>query len=575
MSFNVYPDAATAALLAKPEHAPIALETDEVMRSFVPLADHVGPDPALGNVATTFIRIALSGIDVPDRLPTVELIAHDPDRPGGSPAQKVNPNIANNIASAVTLHDDVNSTGAALAYFSPPFDQHVWLLKVVIEIPGTRLWVRITNDANSDPDAEPVHLVWVVADNDEETRRPWIHVTYAGSVPAQVKFDAVSGQTAAQTAQPVQVNNLGTGPLTVTDVSVTRSAPFVVAGIPIQLGPNAKLLGPVTIGLNASNTLGDMAASAINLTGNDPGPFGAGHNNQVIITAQVGSSLSNTWRTMTPMPHRRGYLGMAAAGGKLYAIGGQGGDPGGGTTSAYDPLTNSWTERAPMSAGRTQLGVAVASNGKIYAVGGGGSGHVPTMEEYDPVANSWSIKKPLPTGRSFAGVAAARNGRIYVFGGNGPGSTEKVVEEYDPSTDNWATKQPMPTPRSSLGAAAAGNGKIYVIGGTGPGRQAIDEYDPATNSWATKAAMSTPRDLVCVAAGNNGKIYVFGGTVGADTGLTTVDEYDPSTDSWLTKASMAIARFGAAAAAAGNGRIYVVGGFSQLDTYSTLEQYTL
>src|SRR5215467_7985885 len=52
MPFNVYPDDATATLLGKRARAPITLESTEAMRSFVPLAAHVGPDPALGNVPT-------------------------------------------------------------------------------------------------------------------------------------------------------------------------------------------------------------------------------------------------------------------------------------------------------------------------------------------------------------------------------------------------------------------------------------------------------------------------------------------------------------------------------------------
>lgn len=95
MPFNVYPDDATAALLGKPAGAPIMLVPTEAMRSFVPLATHVGPDPAQGNVPTSFIRIAVSGDPLlPIRQPKIELLAHDPSKPDGSPAPPLDPNSA-------------------------------------------------------------------------------------------------------------------------------------------------------------------------------------------------------------------------------------------------------------------------------------------------------------------------------------------------------------------------------------------------------------------------------------------------------------------------------------------------
>src|SRR5262245_49050647 len=127
--FNIYPDAATAALLGKPANAPITLMATEAMRSFVPLASHVGPDPGLGSVPTTFTRISVSSPPALTVHPKIELLAHDPNRPDGSPPPPLDPNTAVSVGTGVTLFDDVNGTGAALAYFSPPFLDNVYLLK--------------------------------------------------------------------------------------------------------------------------------------------------------------------------------------------------------------------------------------------------------------------------------------------------------------------------------------------------------------------------------------------------------------------------------------------------------------
>ena len=63
-------------------------------------------------------------------------------------------------------------------------------------------------------------------------------------------------------------------------------------------------------------------------------------------------------------------LGVAALGGKLYAVGGY--DTAGtavNSAEVYDPIDNSWNLIDPMNFAREWLGVA-ALGGKLYAVGG-------------------------------------------------------------------------------------------------------------------------------------------------------------------------------------------------------------
>ena len=352
MSFSIYPDADTATLLGKPVWVPISLGPGEAMRRFVPLAEHVGPDPLMGNVPTTFIRIAMSGGPQVVR-PKFELLAHDPDRHGGSAAPPLDPDIAVSPDQdiAVALHDNVNNTIAALAYFSPPFRDNVYLLKVAMEIPGTRLWIRITNTArNSAIDDGVRSFVWAVADGDADALQPWIHVTFHGRVPADIRFNATVGQTPAQTAQPVEINNFGTGPFTLSDVAPALTLPYTISGLPLTLGPSAS--AKVTVGFNAI-TSGDLAPvvfSFVTTRNRDPGPFGPGHNNQFILSAHTSS---NVWVTRAPMPTPRSGFGLAAASnGKLYAIGGNVSGGGEllpiGTVEEYDPATDHWRTRASM-----------------------------------------------------------------------------------------------------------------------------------------------------------------------------------------------------------------------------------
>src|SRR2546425_902173 len=82
---------------------------------------------------------------------------------------------------------------------------------------------------------------------------------------------------------------------------------------------------------------------------------------------------SGTWTARASMPTARVGLGVAAINGILYAVGGDPrGQPSGGdaaTVEAYDPASDTWTAKASMPMARGFLGVA-AINGTLYAVGG-------------------------------------------------------------------------------------------------------------------------------------------------------------------------------------------------------------
>src|ERR1700690_2692789 len=83
-------------------------------------------------------------------------------------------------------------------------------------------------------------------------------------------------------------------------------------------------------------------------------------------------------------------------------------------SAASAPVADSWEERAPMHVGRGYLGVA-AVNGKIYALGGTFSDSTQPLsinEEYDSANDSWTFKKPMPTERCMFAVVVYQN-KIY------------------------------------------------------------------------------------------------------------------------------------------------------------------
>jgi N-acetylneuraminic acid mutarotase len=129
--------------------------------------------------------------------------------------------------------------------------------------------------------------------------------------------------------------------------------------------------------------------------------------------------------------------------------------------------TNAWVNKEPMPTGRPGLAAAAAGN-RVYAIGGWtGSGSTGAVEEYDPATDAWTSVAGLPTPRNRL-AAGTVNGKIYVVGGTSGPSQSPIIhvtlEEYDPVTDTWTPKADMPTARRSL-AVAVLNGLLYAVGG--------------------------------------------------------------------------------------------------------------
>jgi N-acetylneuraminic acid mutarotase len=175
--------------------------------------------------------------------------------------------------------------------------------------------------------------------------------------------------------------------------------------------------------------------------------------------------------------------------------------------SAAAVVENSWVSKAPMPTPRGGLGVATVK-GKIYAIGGIGgeidmtvgtvpysSGFLNTNEAYDPITNTWETKASMPTARDNFAIATYQN-KIYCMGGVTGMTTvpyadteillpaylwSTVNEVYDTATDTWETKTPMPSAPHAQLTANVVDGKIYLLGGLTT--QPVMIYNPATDTW--------------------------------------------------------------------------------------------
>jgi len=279
----------------------------------------------------------------------------------------------------------------------------------------------------------------------------------------------------------------------------------------------------------------------------------------------------SAWSSVAPMDVSRAVHGVAALGGKLYAMGGDDGTTILNTAEVYDPSENSWNPIASMSTARSLFGVA-ALGGKLYAVGGynpmlGGGTYYKTAEVYDPSANSWTNIASMSTYR-YGFDLEALGGKLYAVGGlNNSGVVLASAEVYDPIDNSWNSIASMNTARQRFAGAALG-GRLYAVGGWNPSffqgaLQTCEVYNPVNNSWNYIASMDASRGYLGGAA-LGGRLYALGGLHpnAMPAIVATAEVYDPMDPSagWNSIASMNTARERLGVAALG-GKIYAVGGW--------------
>ncbi|HXI26882.1 MAG TPA: tyrosinase family protein, partial [Vicinamibacterales bacterium] len=279
---------------------------------------------------------------------------------------------------------------------------------------------------------------------------------------------------------------------------------------------------------------------------------------------------TDKWTKKQPMPRPAHHAALAAANGKIYVIGGfvppsDTALPLGAAWQPidnawqYDPATDAWKSLPPLPTRRGSA-VAVEAGGKIYTIGGATTMEGPVLDDsrgrlgdakdpfftafgaskvlainevYDPATNKWASRNPMSVPRNHA-FGAAVNGKIYVIGGRTghafilTATNTDVVEEYDPVSDTWnAPKERMPTARSG-GVTGTDGRRIFVAGGEVTTQElvgafrAIEAYDPLTNSWSTLPPMPMPRHGVAGAVIGN-RLHLVSGMIQSAGALVFLD----------------------------------------------------
>jgi hypothetical protein len=140
---------------------------------------------------------------------------------------------------------------------------------------------------------------------------------------------------------------------------------------------------------------------------------------------------SRSWSTVDGPPTRREHLGVAAASGRLYVMGGRTGElqSGLGAAEAYYPATETWTTLPPMPIPRGGLAAAATSNGLVVTAGGEAGGAFDEVDGFDINARRWLRFPRMPTPRHGLGVAAVGDVVYVIAGGRHAGFAVSDINE--------------------------------------------------------------------------------------------------------------------------------------------------
>lgn len=232
------------------------------------------------------------------------------------------------------------------------------------------------------------------------------------------------------------------------------------------------------------------------------------------------------WEELPGGPALQG-MNLAAAGGKIYRVGGmKPRNPPGekvdnvsvGECASYDPATRQWAQLSPLPEARSSHDVAVVGS-SLLVIGGwkmNGRGqandwidHVNVLDLSRHESAQWqSISQPF---ERRALIAATLNNKVYVLGGFDSSSDPALrVDILDLGTRAWLRGPDLPGPDDNGFAPAACelDGKIYVSVSDG----GMYKLDVDAGTWR-EVAQTTPR-IVHRLIPFEGKILVIGGAAG-------------------------------------------------------------
>lgn len=410
----------------------------------------------------------------------------------------------------------------------------------------------VTDAGSNGTDGQPVTAITTPTADDPALGGGfyWMFTPFTGQHDLTATYPRYATATVASNVAPdatTRVNlALGAGRLTITPSTITlnqragtkaqRAVTFTnngAAPVAVRLSESGGVTGPLAQqGAPLHRVAGTFSPHQA------PRNTGTNTNSTSDTAPKAGTTAVGPWTSIADYPTNIMDNAVdVGPDGRVYSVGGLGGPFGslqrGG--QVYDPKTGSWSA-LPDMARIHEKPTGAFVDGKLYVVGGWGGDSFGTpeasLEIYDPATNTWSTGTSVPTAYAASGVGVV-NGKLYVVGGCGLfscGSTD--VFTYDPVADSWskAADYPLGTSWTSCGTI---DGDLYCAGGLSDGgatRKGF-RYDASKRQWSPIADM--PANLWGgVSAAANGMLLVSGGVNGTTFLTNEGYAYDPRTNRW-------------------------------------------
>jgi len=231
--------------------------------------------------------------------------------------------------------------------------------------------------------------------------------------------------------------------------------------------------------------------------------------------------------------------GAAAAGGKLYVMG--------GFDAIGTSLRSVWVfDGSAWSAGpRLPLGLDHASaatlDDHVYLAGGHSFGRdSPRFFRLD--GSSWTELASMHHPRGGHALIAAA-GKLYAIGGNNAFANVGPAEVYDPNTGAWTDLSPLPSPRNHVAGFVFG-ANVCVAGGRSPATARVDCYNFESSRWVRLPDLPRATSGAGAATLDDSSAVILGGQNAQETTINDQFVLLPDPSAWSASGSMLVPRHG-------------------------------
>lgn len=261
-------------------------------------------------------------------------------------------------------------------------------------------------------------------------------------------------------------------------------------------------------------------------------------------------------RVEAPLPVPLEESAAAAAGGKLYVMGGFDA-VGRSLTSVYVFDGSVWGLGPSLPLGLDHASAATL-DGRLY-LSGGHSGGGDSARVFRLDGTSWTELVQMRHARGGHALIAAA-GRLYAIGGNTAAANVAPAEVYDPQSGQWSDLPALPAPRNHVAGFVYG-ANVCAAGGRSPNVARVDCFNFENMTWVRLPDLPRPTSGSGAATLEDGSVIVMGGQDAQES--TIVDQLArlPTTNQWTAAETMLVPRHGFELAVFG-GRAWACGGGS-------------